>query len=171
MEHVLDKCLTPTTDMIIQLIEIENAHINTNHPDFIGSADTLLNIFSADKQEQEERPPKSLMTRSEPGSKTSGPKKPHEVEEEKASEKPGFWGILSYGKGAKPELAKSSIVEEPIQPPKQQARRDEFEILQRFGADQQLDKSNLPAVVLPSIPSKMRADTENSRIVMETVII
>jgi hypothetical protein len=46
MESVLDQCLTPTTDMIIQLIEIENAHINTNHPDFVGSADTLLNIFS-----------------------------------------------------------------------------------------------------------------------------
>jgi len=73
MEHVLDKCLTPTTDMIIQLIEIENAHINTNHPDFIGSADTLLNIFAADKQEQEA--PKSLMTRSEPAGKASGPKR------------------------------------------------------------------------------------------------
>jgi hypothetical protein len=128
MEHVLDKCLTPTTDMIIQLIEIENAHINTNRPDFIGSADTLLNIFSADKQEQEERPAKSLMTRSEPGPKMSGPKRPIEQEEEKASDKPGFWGILSYGKGAKTEPAKSSIVEEPI-PPKQQAKRDEFEIL------------------------------------------
>lgn len=45
MEGVLDKCLTPTTDMITNLIEIENAHINTNHPDFIGSADSLLNLF------------------------------------------------------------------------------------------------------------------------------
>ena len=45
MEMVLDKCLTPTTEMIINLIEIENAHINTNHPDFVGSADTLLNLF------------------------------------------------------------------------------------------------------------------------------
>ena len=45
MEQVLDKCLNPTTDMIIQLIEIENSHINTNHPDFVGSADTLLNMF------------------------------------------------------------------------------------------------------------------------------
>ena len=45
MEQVLDKCLNPTTDMIIQLIEIENAHINTNHSDFVGSADTLLNMF------------------------------------------------------------------------------------------------------------------------------
>ena len=51
------------------------------------------------------------------------------------------------------------------------ARRDDFEILQRFGADQQIDKSNLPAIILPSIPSKMRADTENSRVVMETVIV
>ena len=46
MESVLDKCLTPTTVMIIQLIEIENAHLNTNHPDFVGSADSLLGMFS-----------------------------------------------------------------------------------------------------------------------------
>jgi hypothetical protein len=32
--------------MITNLIEIENAHINTNHPDFIGSADSLLNLFA-----------------------------------------------------------------------------------------------------------------------------
>jgi hypothetical protein len=50
MEQVLDKCLTPTTDMIIQLIEIENAHINTNHPDFVGSADTLLNMFQGERE-------------------------------------------------------------------------------------------------------------------------
>jgi hypothetical protein len=49
MEQVLDKCMTPTTDMIIQLIEIENAHINTNHPDFVGSADTLLNLFAGER--------------------------------------------------------------------------------------------------------------------------
>ena len=49
MESVLDKCLTPTTEMIANLIEIENAHINTNHPDFVGSADSLLNLFSNDQ--------------------------------------------------------------------------------------------------------------------------
>ena len=48
MENVLDKCLTPTTDMIMNLMEIENAVINTNHPDFVGSADSLLNLFSDD---------------------------------------------------------------------------------------------------------------------------
>ena len=55
METVLDKCLTPTTDMIIQLIEIENAHINTNHPDFVGSADTLLNMFQGDNDDNEDQ--------------------------------------------------------------------------------------------------------------------
>ena len=53
MEEVLDKCLTPTTEMITSLIEIENAHINTNHPDFISSADSLLNLFAPDESEEE----------------------------------------------------------------------------------------------------------------------
>jgi len=29
----------------MNLMEIENALINTNHPDFVGSADSLLNLF------------------------------------------------------------------------------------------------------------------------------
>ena len=49
MEGVLNKCLNPTTEMIANLIEIENSHINTNHPDFVGSEDSLLNIFSNDQ--------------------------------------------------------------------------------------------------------------------------
>lgn len=53
MESVLDQCLTPTTEMIANLIEIENAHINTNHPDFVGSADSLLNLFSGDESGDE----------------------------------------------------------------------------------------------------------------------
>jgi dynamin 1-like protein len=46
MESVLDNCLSPTNDMILDLIEIETSLINTNHPDFIGSADSLLNLFA-----------------------------------------------------------------------------------------------------------------------------
>ena len=49
MENVLDKCLTPATEMIMNLMEIENSVINTNHPDFVGSADSLLNLFSDDQ--------------------------------------------------------------------------------------------------------------------------
>ena len=54
MEEVLDKCLTPTTAMITNLIEIENAHINTNHPDFVGSADSLLNLFEVAAEENDD---------------------------------------------------------------------------------------------------------------------
>lgn len=56
MEGVLDKCLTPTTEMIANLIEIENAHINTNHPDFVGSADSLLNLFATDNDPSDDKP-------------------------------------------------------------------------------------------------------------------
>ena len=45
MESVLNDCLTPTNEMILNLIEIETSLINTNHPDFIDSADSLLNLF------------------------------------------------------------------------------------------------------------------------------
>lgn len=54
MENVLDKCLTPTCEMIMNIMEIENALINTNHPDFVGSADSLLNLFKDDQSEGEE---------------------------------------------------------------------------------------------------------------------
>ena len=45
MEGVLNECLEPTNEMIVNMIEIETSLINTNHPDFIGSADSLLNLF------------------------------------------------------------------------------------------------------------------------------
>jgi hypothetical protein len=60
MESVLDSCLNPTNEMILDLIEIETSLINTNHPDFIGSADSLLNLF------QEQEPPKELISDAEP---------------------------------------------------------------------------------------------------------
>ena len=66
MESVLDKCLTPTTEMIANLIEIENAHINTNHPDFVGSADSLLNLFSNDQDQDDsdgDQGPHTLLTK------------------------------------------------------------------------------------------------------------
>jgi len=45
MENVLDSCLEPTNQMIKNLIEIEKSYINTNHPDFMGSDQSIMNIF------------------------------------------------------------------------------------------------------------------------------
>lgn len=39
--------------MILNLIEVETSLINTNHPDFIGSADSLLNLFQDDQNVHE----------------------------------------------------------------------------------------------------------------------
>jgi len=50
MENVLDSCLEPTNQMIKNLIEIEKSYINTNHPDFMGSDQSLMNIFDENSQ-------------------------------------------------------------------------------------------------------------------------
>ena len=54
MESVLNDCLGPTNEMILNLIEIETSLINTNHPDFVGSADSLLNLFSEQHDQKED---------------------------------------------------------------------------------------------------------------------
>eukprot|EP00356_Strombidium_inclinatum_P010479 CAMPEP_0170503620 /NCGR_PEP_ID=MMETSP0208-20121228/45377_1 /TAXON_ID=197538 /ORGANISM="Strombidium inclinatum, Strain S3" /LENGTH=133 /DNA_ID=CAMNT_0010783371 /DNA_START=158 /DNA_END=559 /DNA_ORIENTATION=- len=43
-------CLTPTTEMIANLVEIENAHINVEHPDFIGAAGGMLDMFEPEPE-------------------------------------------------------------------------------------------------------------------------
>ena len=54
MESVLNECLGPTNEKILNLIEIETSLINTNHPDFVGSADSLLNLFSEQQDQKED---------------------------------------------------------------------------------------------------------------------
>lgn len=82
MESVLDKCLTPTQEMIVNLMEIENANINTMHPDFVGAADCLLNLFADESNNQNaieenqdgEEPEKlySLLTKRKPTDSETG---------------------------------------------------------------------------------------------------
>ncbi|KAH7648708.1 hypothetical protein FG379_002178 [Cryptosporidium bovis] len=48
VDNVLQECLGPTKKAIIDLINIELSYINTNHPDFIGGASALTNIFECD---------------------------------------------------------------------------------------------------------------------------
>jgi len=53
MESVLSRCLMPTDQMIKNLVEIELGYINTNHPDFVGGTNMLLNMVQSN-----EEPPK-----------------------------------------------------------------------------------------------------------------
>lgn len=45
MYQLLNKNLTPTIMMVKNLIKIEDSYINTYHPDFMGGATAVLNVF------------------------------------------------------------------------------------------------------------------------------
>lgn len=45
MYQLLNKSLIPTNQMVKNLIMIEDAYINTYHPDFMGGANAIYNVF------------------------------------------------------------------------------------------------------------------------------
>jgi dynamin 1-like protein len=45
MYSLLTKSLHPTNQMVKNLIIIEDSYINTYHPDFMGGANAILNVF------------------------------------------------------------------------------------------------------------------------------
>ena len=51
MDELLHNCLKPTNEMIENLIQVEDAYININHPDFVGGTNAILSIFAQRKKE------------------------------------------------------------------------------------------------------------------------
>ena len=45
MYGLLGKSLSPCNQMVKNLIVIEDAYINTYHPDFMGGANAIFNVF------------------------------------------------------------------------------------------------------------------------------
>jgi dynamin 1-like protein len=45
MYGLLHKALGPCNQMVRNLITIEDAYINTYHPDFMGGANAIFNVF------------------------------------------------------------------------------------------------------------------------------
>jgi len=56
MESVLSRCLIPTDQMIKNLVEIELGYINTNHPDFVGGTNMLLNMVKNGEEQPKSEP-------------------------------------------------------------------------------------------------------------------
>ena len=48
----MNRCLTPTDQMIKNIIEIELGYINTNHPDFIGGTNLMISMSKNEDEEQ-----------------------------------------------------------------------------------------------------------------------
>lgn len=192
MENVLDKCLTPTCEMIMNIMEIENALINTNHPDFVGSADSLLNLFKEENESlgsNEEQKTYSLFNRVKKDQQDSL----EDFQIEGESEEPK---IKAEDK-QKNNLTQSQLqLEVDNQELKNsmfqnvfgyqsqdlvQPKRNRTDTTSKTGGISvfggyefsQPDKSNLPGVVLPDVPVTMRAaeNQESARVVMETRVI
>ena len=45
MYSLLTKSLQPTNEMVKNFVQIEDSYINTHHPDFMGGANAMLNVF------------------------------------------------------------------------------------------------------------------------------
>jgi len=54
MYHLLNKSLIPTKQMIENLIKVQEAYINTYHPDFMGGANAVLNVFDIQNYKEQE---------------------------------------------------------------------------------------------------------------------
>lgn len=54
MNALLTKQLAPTTDMVRNLIRIQDSYINTYHPDFMGGANSIVNVFDVNNYHQEQ---------------------------------------------------------------------------------------------------------------------
>jgi dynamin 1-like protein len=50
MMNLLVECLKPTNQMVKNLIVVQDAYINTYHPNFMGGANSIFSMF--DPQEQ-----------------------------------------------------------------------------------------------------------------------
>ena len=50
MLDLLNECLKPTNNMVKNLVKVQDAYINTNHPDFMGGANSIFNMFDPTEQ-------------------------------------------------------------------------------------------------------------------------
>ena len=54
MNSLLTKQLNPTSEMVRNLIKIQDSYINTYHPDFMGGANSIVNVFDINNYHQEQ---------------------------------------------------------------------------------------------------------------------
>lgn len=55
MLNLLNDCLRPTNLMVKNLVTVQNAYINTYHPDFMGGANSIFSMFEPYEDLQNEK--------------------------------------------------------------------------------------------------------------------
>ncbi|KAL0246598.1 hypothetical protein GEMRC1_007810 [Eukaryota sp. GEM-RC1] len=91
---LLRKCLTPTKKMIVDLIAIELAYINTNHPDFLG-ASGAINKLVDQRVESQNQSAEQASTSSSTTSSKKDSKNPKDTKQPPPSD-PQSTGIFGF---------------------------------------------------------------------------
>lgn len=52
MIHLLGKQFATTTGMIKNLIQVQDSYINSYHPDFMGGANSIVNVFDVNSYQK-----------------------------------------------------------------------------------------------------------------------
>ena len=55
MNGLLTKELNPTKKMVSNMVKIQDAYINTYHPDFMGGANSIENVFNMERENYQQR--------------------------------------------------------------------------------------------------------------------
>ena len=53
MNGLLTQALAPTNTMVRNLIRIQDSYINTYHPDFMGGANSIVNVFDVNNYQKD----------------------------------------------------------------------------------------------------------------------
>lgn len=172
MNNLLSEYLQPTTQMIKNLIAVEDSYINVNHPDFIVAKDALLNLF---KKGNDPPPEANVFEKIQENNNIyrDSDLEDEEEEEELMDEFEEGYARKEYFEGLM-ELEGVNKIENN---PKNSAylKRLNHKKEEKYGIGYDAENNmitHIPQVGLVNPPKKMRVDTTpNGREIVETQII
>eukprot|EP01022_Parablepharisma_sp_SALTPOND_P015843 TRINITY_DN2269_c0_g1_i1.p1 TRINITY_DN2269_c0_g1~~TRINITY_DN2269_c0_g1_i1.p1 ORF type:complete len:710 (-),score=86.95 TRINITY_DN2269_c0_g1_i1:6404-8533(-) len=163
MTEVLYQCVSPTEDMIRNLIKIEDSYINVNHPDVLSATGAILGMMQYDKSDdpaEQERIHKEIIKREEESREEARKKNELAKQEQRRKEGGGLFSYLFGGKKSPKEEAKKEGQPDP----------STGDVLN--GGRMKGQFPEISAGYMKSLPENMRADNPpTSREILETGII
>lgn len=177
MNNLLSEYLDPTLQMIKNLIAIEDAYINVNHPDFIVAKDALLNLFKRGN----DPPPEDNVFEKEgenyniyKESEAEGESDDESEQQEEGFTRRDFFDNVYDGDNLK-EIVKSKHTDKHYtknrNPKMGLIAQNEHHFSVGYDADSNMI-THIPQVTLEKVPEKMRVDnTPGGREIVETQIL
>ena len=141
MYSLLNKQLQPTNAMIKNLVKIQDAYINTYHPDFMGGANSIVNVFDVNNYSKHQM---QMNNKTELESFED-----INVAENKPSRQPGFTLLIQQKQSDEESKDRETIFDDGR--------------LKNFN-DKEINKymqKNVKPIHLPDMPTLMRAENED----------